>query len=144
MPYIKLESSDGMICAVDLRIAKCFGLIRTVMQICKIPEDQNSVVPLARVNGEMLVKLLSWAEHHVDDPVATDDDEFLVGDNKPIDDDEVLVGDNNDISAWDANFLKVDQNTLFEMIRAANFLNIKGLLEAASKTMANMMEWMEE
>ncbi|KAH8273038.1 hypothetical protein KR018_002230, partial [Drosophila ironensis] len=127
MQYINLQSSDGMIYSVDLRIAKCFGIIKTMLQICKIPEDQNSVVPLARVDGNMLLKLLLWAEHHVNDP-------------EPTDDDAVLVRDNDDISAWEASFLRVDQSTLLDLMLAANYMNIKRLQEAACKTVANMIQ----
>ena len=47
-----------------------------------------------------------------DDPPLPDDDE-----NK-----ETRIVD---ICSWDADFLKIDQGTLFELILAANFLDIK-------------------
>ena len=46
----------------------------------------------------------------------------------------------DNIPTWDQNFLKVDQGTLFEIILAANYLDIKGLLEVTCKTVANMMK----
>ena len=49
-----------------------------------------------------------------------------------------MVTDN--IPTWDQDFLKVDQGTLFEIILAANYLDIKGLLEVTCKTVANMMK----
>ena len=46
----------------------------------------------------------------------------------------------DNIPTWDQDFLKVDQGTLFEIILAANYLDIKGLLEVTCKTVANMMK----
>ena len=40
-------------------------------------------------------------------------------------DDENKEKRTDDICSWDADFLKVDQGTLFELILAANYLDIK-------------------
>ena len=37
-------------------------------------------------------------------------------------------------------FVQVDQGTLFELILAANYLDIKGLLDVTCKTVANMIK----
>ena len=37
-------------------------------------------------------------------------------------------------------FAQVDQGTLFELILAANYLDIKGLLDVTCKTVANMIK----
>ena len=67
--------------------------------------------------------------HHKDDPpVPEEDDEFR---EKRLD----------DIPPWDQEFMrKVDQSTMFEIILAANFLDIKELLEVGCKTVANMIK----
>lgn len=42
--------------------------------------------------------------------------------------------------AWDAEFVKVDQSTLFDLILAANYLNIKSLLDLTCQTVAQMIK----
>jgi S-phase kinase-associated protein 1 len=44
------------------------------------------------------------------------------------------------VKAFNGEFVKVDQATLFEMILAANYLNMKGLLDLTCMTVANMMK----
>lgn len=66
--------------------------------------------------------------HHIENPapVATED--------KPAD------KTTGDITGWDAKFCEVDQSTLFEIILAANYLDIKNLLELTCKCVANMIK----
>uniref|UniRef100_A0A453M755 SKP1 component dimerisation domain-containing protein n=1 Tax=Aegilops tauschii subsp. strangulata TaxID=200361 RepID=A0A453M755_AEGTS len=45
-----------------------------------------------------------------------------------------------DLKSFDAEFIKVDQNTLFDLILAANYLNIKGLLDLTCQTVADMIK----
>jgi len=45
-----------------------------------------------------------------------------------------------DISEWDSKFIQVDQEMLFEIILAANYLDIKPLLDVGCKTVANMIK----
>ena len=71
--------------------------------------------------------MLEWLKHHREDPPVPEDDENR---EKRTD----------DIPPWDQEFLKVDQGTLFEIILAANFLDIRGLLDVSCKTVANMIK----
>ena len=64
------------------------------------------------MNAAILKKVIQWATFHKDDPPLPEDDE-----NKE--------KRTDDICSWDADFLKVDQGTLFELILAANYLDIK-------------------
>lgn len=127
MPMIKLQSSDGEIFETDVQIAKCSGTIKTMLEDCGMDEEEDAVVPLPNVNSAILRKVIQWATFHKDDPQPTDDDE-----NKE--------KRTDDISSWDADFLKVDQGTLFELILAANYLDTKGLLDVTCKTVANMIK----
>lgn len=95
---IKLQSSDGEIFETDVQIAKCSGTIKTMLEDCGMDEDEEAVVPLPNVNSAILTRVLRWANYHKDDPQPTEDDE-----NKE--------KRTDDISSWDADFLKVDQGT---------------------------------
>ncbi|MCI92688.1 SKP1-like protein 1A-like, partial [Trifolium medium] len=46
----------------------------------------------------------------------------------------------DELKAWDADFINVDQATLFELILAANYLNIRSLLELTCQTAADMIK----
>lgn len=127
MPMIKLQSSDGEVFETDVQIAKCSGTIKTMLEDCGMDEEEEAVVPLPNVNSAILRRVLQWANYHKDDPMQTEDDE-----NKE--------KRTDDISSWDADFLKVDQGTLFELILAANYLDTKGLLDVTCKTVANMIK----
>ena len=129
MSMIKLESSDKELFETNVEIAKCSGTIKTMLDDLGIEDGQEVVdpVPLPKVNGAILRKVLDWATYHKDDAQPAEDD-----DNKE--------KRTDDISSWDADFLKVDQGTLFELILAANYLDIKGLLAVACKTVANMIK----
>ncbi|XP_037893763.1 S-phase kinase-associated protein 1-like [Glossina fuscipes] len=127
MPNIQLQSSDNEIFNTDAQVAKCSGTIKTMLEDCGMESGGNVIVPLPNVNSEILRQVIIWANYHKDDPQPTEDDE-----------DKEKQSD--DISLWDAEFLKVDQDTLFELILAANYLDIKGLLDIACKTVANMIK----
>ena len=127
MPSIKLQSSDGETFPVDVDIAKKSVTIRTMLEDLGMDEEDDEIVPLPNVNASILKKVIAWATYHKDDPPVPEDDE-----NK-----EKRTDDN---STWDTDFLKVDQGTLFELILAANYLDIKGLLDVTCKTVANMIK----
>ena len=88
--------------------------------------DNEEAVPLPNVSTNILKKVIQWSTHHKDEPTPVDDE------NKE--------KRTDDISSWDLDFLKVDQGTLFELILAANYLDIKGLLDVTCKTVANMIK----
>ena len=128
MPTIKLQSFDGEVFPVDVEIAKQSVIIKTMLEDLGMDEeDDEDVVPLPNVNAAILKKVIEWATYHKDDPPLPEDDE-----NKE--------KRTDDICSWDADFLKVDQGTLFELIMAANYLDIKGLLDVTCKTIANMIK----
>ncbi|CAG2180292.1 unnamed protein product, partial [Oppiella nova] len=69
-----------------------------------------------------LQKIISWLEHHWDDPA--DDEDFE--DEKERREEE--------LSHWDKEFIDIsDQSLLFDVIAAADFMHITGLVEVGAK-----------
>jgi len=127
MPTIRLQSSDGEIFNTDEQIAKSSGTIKILLEDCGIDGDETGVIPLPNINSTILRKVLEYVDHHKNDPVIPDCEESL--ENRT-----------DDISPWDIKFLSVNQTTLFELILAANYLDTKGLMNAACKTVANLIK----
>jgi S-phase kinase-associated protein 1 len=73
------------------------------------------------------LQVIEWAKYHHANPDAPSDEKK---DEKRTD----------DIIPWDKEFCEVDQPTLFELILAANYLDIKPLLDLTCKTVANMIK----
>ncbi len=78
------------------------------------------------MNAKILEKVFAYCRYHHENPEAGGDKK----DDKRTD----------DILPWDEEFCKVDQPTLFELIVAANYLDIKPLLDLTCKTVANMIK----
>ena len=127
MPQIKLRSSDSEIFEVDVEIAKMSETIKTLLEDSCLDDDDEEPIPLPDVNAAILRKVIEWSIHHKDDP-------------PPPADEENREKRTEDIELYDQEFLKVDQGTLFELILAANYLDIKGLLDVTCKTVANMIK----
>ena len=120
---LKLISCDDKQFVVDASVMRCSGMIKTMIDLC---DDLDDMIPLPNLHSRILALVIEWATYHKDDFKKVDVDEF---EEKRTD----------DISPWDADFLGLDQNTLYSLILAANYLDIKGLLEVTCKTVANMI-----
>ncbi|XP_049723846.1 S-phase kinase-associated protein 1-like [Elephas maximus indicus] len=128
MPSVKVQSSDGEISEADVEVAKQPVTIKTMVEDLRMDDaGGNDLVPLPNVNAAILKQVIPQCTHHKDDPPPPEDDE-----NKEKRTDCVSV--------WDQELLKVGQGTLFELILAANYLDMKGLLDVTCKTVANRIK----
>lgn len=82
------------------------------------------------MTGPILQKVIEWCTHHRSDAAPPAEEDATAARPRG----------SEDISEWDEDFVKVDQATLFEMILAANYLDIKPLLDLTCKTVANMIK----
>jgi len=126
---VRLQSSDGEVFEVETDIIKLSNTIKTMLEDLGVEDEESEteMIPLPNVNAAILKKVIQWCTYHKDDP-------------PPLEEDDNKEKRTDDISSWDAEFLKVDQGTLFELILAANYMDIKGLLDVTCKTVANMIK----
>ncbi|KAF5858594.1 hypothetical protein ETB97_003987 [Aspergillus alliaceus] len=89
---------------------------------------QNMLEDLGEISQTVLKKVFEWCEHHRNDPGNSDKNGN--GSSR----------ETASIDQWDQEFMQVDQDIIFEIILAANYLDIKDLLDLGCKTVANMIK----
>lgn len=124
---IILVSSDNSELRVERAVAERSVLIKNMLE--DIGDSASSEpIPIPNVNEAVLRKVVEWCEHHRNDPPPVPDDESDARKKS------------SEIAEWDQKFMQVDQEMLFEIILAANYLDIKALLDVGCKTVANMIK----
>jgi S-phase kinase-associated protein 1 len=91
----------------------------------------DSAIPLPNVTGNILRKTLEFCKYHTEHPASPPPPQGAGAEE---------IKRTDDLCSWDQDFCKVDQPTLFELILAANYLDIKPLLDVTCKTVANMIK----
>ena len=91
-------------------------LIFLFLFVVGMDDGEEEVVPLPNVNAAIMKKVIQWCTYHKDDPPLPDDDESK---EKRTD----------DISSWDADFLKVIFLNTITMNRMAHYFLAWGLLK---------------
>ncbi|KAK9677537.1 hypothetical protein RND81_11G150100 [Saponaria officinalis] len=128
---ILLKSSDGEDFEVDEIVALESQTIKHMIE----DDCADSVIPLPNVTGKILAKVIEYCKKHVESSEkkgSSDTTTAGFGSGGGVVDDE--------LKTWDAEFVNVDQNTLFDLILAANYLNIKSLLDLTCQTVADMIK----
>ncbi|KAL8109749.1 SKP1-like protein 20 [Apium graveolens] len=117
---IMLKSSDNETFEVEEAVAVESQTIKHMIE----DDCADTTIPLPNVSSKILAKVIEYCKKHVESPKS---DEV----NKTVDD---------ELKTFDAEFVKVDQATLFDLILAANYLNIKSLLDLTCQTVADMIK----
>ncbi|KAI0155925.1 Arf GTPase arl1 [Pestalotiopsis sp. IQ-011] len=124
---VKLQSNDNATIEVDRSVAERSLLIKNMLEDLG-DNVVSQIIPIPNVTEPVLRKVIEWCEHHRQDPPPTNDEDT---DNRK---------KTTEIDEWDQKFMQVDQEMLFEIILASNYLDIKPLLDVGCKTVANMIK----
>merc|ERR1712139_546721 len=118
---LTLTSKDEKEFKVDIQVAIMSETVKSMIGIDneeEIDEAPEAAIPLPAVEGNILENVLKYCQYHHDNKETKEDEK----------------------NAWDAEFVKVDDDTLFSLILAANYLDIKSLPDLTCKTVADYIK----
>ncbi|AAF79899.1 putative S-phase kinase-associated protein [Arabidopsis thaliana] len=121
---IILKSSDGESFEIEEAVAVKSQTIKHMIE----DDCADNGIPLPNVTGAILAKVIEYCKKHVEAAAEAGGDKDFYG-----------SAENDELKNWDSEFVKVDQPTLFDLILAANYLNIGGLLDLTCKAVADQM-----
>ncbi|XP_010941328.1 SKP1-like protein 1A [Elaeis guineensis] len=125
---IILKSSDGEVFEVEESVAMESQTIKHMIE----DDCAGNGIPLPNVTSKILSKVIEYCKRHVEASAAAS--------KYAAEDSSSSKAADNELKAWDDEFVRVDQATLFDLILAANYLNIKGLLDLTCQTVADMIK----
>ncbi|KAF7051034.1 hypothetical protein CFC21_059319 [Triticum aestivum] len=123
MKMVRLCSSDGE----EFEVAEETIVAASVM-IKDMLEDGEvavGVIPLPNVTGPILSRVLDYVNRHFSDPHDHKTSSCPAADDP--------------LRRFDDSFVQVDQDTLFDLMLAANYLDMKSLLDLTCKTVADQI-----
>ncbi|VAH97693.1 unnamed protein product [Triticum turgidum subsp. durum] len=120
---ITLKSSDGEEFQVEEAVAMESQTIPHMIE----DDCADNGIPLPNVDSKILSKVIEYCKKHVQADSSSSTS-------------TAAAAPAEDLKSFDAEFVKVDQATLFDLILAANYLNIKGLLDLTCQTVADMIK----
>ena len=120
----RLMCKDGEVLEVEVETAKQSVLINGLIEDGGTDDD----IPIAQVNKPIMEKVLEFCAH--------------MRDNQPPEIEKPLSSTDLSqvVDQWHANFVNVDQEMLFEIVMAANYLDIKPLLELSCAKVASLIK----
>ena len=96
MRKITLKSSDGESFDVDEAVALESQTIKHMIE----DDCADNGIPLPNVTSKILAKVIEYCKKHVETPKSDDRSSTI----------------DEELKSWDADFVKVDQATLFDLI----------------------------
>ncbi len=124
MEKVKLLCQDGEEVQVDRDVVEKSVLIKGLIDDSGIEEQ----IPLPNVKRPILEKVVEFCKHIKENAVPEIE--------KPLRSTDMATV----VDAWYANYINCEQEMLFELIMASNYLDIKPLLELSCAKVASMIK----
>ena len=121
---LRLISQEQESFAVARKVALMSELIKTLLE----GDKESTDIPLPHVKSSVLTKVIEYLKFHVDNPAKVIEKPLKSANMAEV------------VSQWDADFVDVDQELLFELILAANYMDVKPLLDLTCAKVASMIK----
>jgi S-phase kinase-associated protein 1 len=130
MVKCRLQCMSGKVFDVDVEIIKKSVIIKNMLEDLNIGQDASvevdeELIPLPNITERSMEKIIEWCQQHKNDPAPPEGEEDFTF--------------NDQIDDWDKEFLRMDDGSLFDLILAANYLDIKGLLDVTTTHVAHII-----
>jgi len=123
---IKLISSDNKEFMIDIKIVNSCMVIKNMLE--DIESEDKDLINIPNITGDILELLIQYLKYHFENPILIPESEK---EEKSLE----------NIIPWDREFFsKFNMTTLLNVISAANYLEIKPLLNLACKIVAIMIK----
>ncbi|CAN1229786.1 SKP1-like protein 4 [Linum perenne] len=125
---LKLKSSDGETFEVSEAVASKSKMIKNMID----DDCADGTIPVANVTGKVMAKVIEYCKKHVDE------------EEKQKDIIPAFSSSSDQAADWDGKFVKeLSMEMLFDVTLAANYLDIKELLDLTCEYIASMMKGKE-
>jgi len=147
VPMISLESSDEQVFELRRPVAEMSATIKHMLDDVGSDnvddEGRAQAIPLPNVDGKVLKLVIEWSNYHFDNPqyeTEAEEAHKKAEEERKKDKSKPYVDQgHNFISPWNKTFIESlpSENEIFPLILAANYLDIKTLLDLCCKWVAN-------
>jgi S-phase kinase-associated protein 1 len=117
--FLPLQSSkEGDVYEVPISVAKMSQLVAETLDGDEEDEsDEVKDIPLPNVSANVLSKVIEFCKHY--------QEEAMTSIQTPLKSSKL----EDLVQQWYADFVKIEKNMLFDLVAAANFMDIKPLLD---------------
>ncbi|XP_058108914.1 SKP1-like protein 1A [Magnolia sinica] len=126
---VTLRTSDGEVFELEETVASQSQMIRFMME----DNCANDAIQLPTITARILVKVIEYCKKHAKVREGGCEASSSSSDQK----------DNKELKGWDKQFMSgMDINLVFDLIQAANYLDISGLLDLTCQYIADHIKHM--
>ncbi|KAK6031966.1 Skp1 family, dimerization domain protein [Ostertagia ostertagi] len=112
----RVQTKEQDICEVPASVISMSKLITTMLEDLNL-QDDDTPIPIPNVTAPVFKKVVTWCEKH-----------------------KTNGKEDKKLEEWSEEFFKVEYPMLFEIIMAANYLDIPTLLDDGCRKIASMMK----